>query len=327
MCIFFNQVPLIHHNHRTLAVAQPIVVSESVKGDLDKRIAADGFHSVKSLLRDIKSVGVKLLHEHIAPIDALDDLKEMLVAHGFTARNGKGVDAARLRLVEQLLGFFKRKFAHQRRVVRGVEAMQTVIVAFARDHPVHCRKITVVNIHFLPRIKRSLSLVTGRDQAFPRQCFCKLSVLKLVFSVAKRKKLKFFFRQSLRVTHSLDVVCKGRAPPGTESDMWVKYVIHFYLYQILKIISLGFLRFLNSNGIHIFYTHVAHMNRDKCPDFGSLGIRECQLLQVLIPRTRYPAHRPQWASRFLSFFLLSYYIRPFLCRNQDVLGCGIVTPS
>ena len=116
--------------------------------------------------------------------------------------------------------------------------------------------------------------------------------------------------------------------------MWVKYVIHFYLYQILKIISLGFLRLNYSNGIHIFYTHIAHLNRDKCPDFGSLGIREGQRLTVSsqrltasFHRRHYPAHRLQWASRFLSFFLLPYCFRSFIKLQINQLRISPVKRS
>ena len=65
----------------TLAVSQPIVVPETVKGDLDKGIAPDLLHPVEDLLSYVKPVGIQLLNVHTAAVYALKNRQKALVAH------------------------------------------------------------------------------------------------------------------------------------------------------------------------------------------------------------------------------------------------------
>ena len=198
---------------RALTVSEPIVMPDTVKGNLDQRIASDLLHAVKHSLIYVKSVGVQFLNEHSALINALNDGQKVLVAHRFTARDGEGVDTALLCFIKQFFGFFKRKFSHQGRIIRCVEAMQTVIVALACNHKVHRRKIAVVTVHLLPRIKASRAHLASGDHSSLNEALHKRTVGYLGLPVTEREQFKFFFCQPLRVTHTFYVIGIRHAPP------------------------------------------------------------------------------------------------------------------
>ena len=83
-----------------LAVSEPIVMTETVKRDLHEGITSDLLHFIQYFLCNIISVGVQLLHVHATAVDPLHNGQKAFVTHRLPARNGKGVDSARLRLVE-----------------------------------------------------------------------------------------------------------------------------------------------------------------------------------------------------------------------------------
>ena len=84
------------------SVPHPVMAAYSVKGYLDKRIAAYLLHSVKLLLRDEIAVCVKLLNIHPALVDSRYYIHKPRVEHRLTARYGECVDTAVTRLIKQV---------------------------------------------------------------------------------------------------------------------------------------------------------------------------------------------------------------------------------
>ena len=108
---------------RSLAVSQPVVMAQAVKGNLKFHVPIQVLQPLESLLVEERSVGVQLFHVHSSVIDGLQNGEEVPVKHGFPAGDGKGVDAAPVRLVDEGQGLLPSELAHQRGVVRRVEAM------------------------------------------------------------------------------------------------------------------------------------------------------------------------------------------------------------
>ena len=211
---------------RTLAVTEPVVVADAVKGNFHQRIAADRLHFIKDFLREKITVGIQLLHIHAVRIDGADDLHKVRMEHRLTARNGKGVDTALFRLTDQPFGLLHGKFALQAAVVGGVEAMQAVIVALAGNHPVQRRKIAVIADLFpLPVGKRFL--FHGRTaEAALDQTLQKRRVFDLGHSVAALQQSVFFFFQAFCVSLTFYVVGIRHKPPRAQGDVVGKDVFH-----------------------------------------------------------------------------------------------------
>ena len=148
----------------SLSVPHPVVMAQAVKGDLDKRTAADLLHLVKDLLRDVITVRVKLLDKHPSLVDLPHDVHETLMHHGLAAGYGQRVDAAVLRLVKQVAELLKAPLRHQGGIVGGIEAVQTVIVAFAGDHQIHFREILIIVFPVRRPVRRMLALFTGGNK-------------------------------------------------------------------------------------------------------------------------------------------------------------------
>ena len=173
---------------RALVVTHPVVKADAVKGNLHQRITADLLQSVKSVLIDEKAVGVQFKHEHSALEYPLDDLKKVLMRHRLAAGEQNSVDTAPLRLVQKGVCLIERPLTLQGRIVLGVKAVQTVVVALACDHPVHMGHIAVVaHKRLLPLGKLRATLFDRGDHPTLDKAFCQLAFFYIVQTVAERK--------------------------------------------------------------------------------------------------------------------------------------------
>ena len=145
------------------------MTTESVKGYLDNGSAAESFHSVKRGLVDEMPVGVYLRDVHSALIYLLDYLKEIFMQHRLSARESYRVNTAFLRLLQHCFRLAERPFAHQRRVVGGVKAMQTVIIAFSRYRVFHGGEVTVITVEVFLPFRQLVSVPCGSNNAVFRK--------------------------------------------------------------------------------------------------------------------------------------------------------------
>ena len=214
---------------RALVCAHPIVIAEAVKGYFHERDAADGLHAVKRLPVDKIPIRVQLLDVHAARVDALENLEEALVQHRLAARDGEGVDAAVAGLVEKPVRLVHAPLAHERRIVGGIEAVDAVIVAFARDHPVHRWEIAVRTEARPAPVRQHVAVFGLSDEAvcqeFAGQRAFRL-VRQLASPVALRQKRKLLRRQALSVALALDVIRIGNEHPRTQGDIGVQNITH-----------------------------------------------------------------------------------------------------
>ncbi len=129
---------------RTLMGSHPVVSADAVKGYLDKRLAACLPQQIKLLLRNEIPVCIQLKHHHITLVDLTDNFHKVWVEHRLSACYSEGVYSAFCSLIKQCTDILKAPLAHQRSIVRSIEAVQAVIVASARYHKVHFREIPVL---------------------------------------------------------------------------------------------------------------------------------------------------------------------------------------
>ena len=110
----------------------------------------------------------------------------MFVRHRLAACEQNGVDTTFLCLVQKGVCLVERPLALQGRIVLGVEAVQTVIVALACDHPVHMRHITVVaHKRLLPLGKLRPSLFDRGNHPALNKAFCQLVLFYIVPTIAQ----------------------------------------------------------------------------------------------------------------------------------------------
>lgn len=141
-----------------------------------------------------------------------------------SAGDRKGVYPAVARLLHT-------PFAHERRVVGGVEAVYAVVVAFAGDHPVHRRKIPVrANARSAP-IRESLSRRRFVYKPVFQKPFCKRAFRfgrQIGLSVADGQKLEFFRLQPPGVSLAFYVIGAGNECPGAQGDIFIENILHFF---------------------------------------------------------------------------------------------------
>ena len=108
--------------------------------------------------------------------------------HRLAAGEQNSVDTAPLRLVQKGVCLIERPLALQWRIVLGVEAVQTVIVALACDHPVHMGHIAVVaHKRLLPLGKLRATLFDRGDHPALHKAFGKFVLRNVVQTVAEGK--------------------------------------------------------------------------------------------------------------------------------------------
>ena len=185
--VFLTQPDGIQGNFlRALVISHPVVEADAVKRDFHQWITADLLHFVKGSLIDEKAVGIQLENIHSAAVYPLDDLKKVLMRHRLPAGEQNSVDTAPLRLVQKGVCLIERPLTLQGRIVLGVEAVQTVIVALACDHPVHMRHITVVaHKRLLPLGKLRPALFDRGNHPAHNKAFCQLILFYIVQPVAQ----------------------------------------------------------------------------------------------------------------------------------------------
>ena len=200
----------------TLMIPHPIVITDAVKGYFHERDAADAFQALKRRHVYEMTVCIQLFDEHSARIDAFNNFKEIFVQHRLAAGDCERIDSAIARLIEKRIHFIHSPFAHQRGIVRGIEAMNTIIIAFARYHQIHCGKITVFKSAGVAPIGEVFSARRFMDKAFFNEFVCESAFVfcqQVGFSVTRRQKFKFFFFQSCRIAFTLYVIGVGDELP------------------------------------------------------------------------------------------------------------------
>lgn len=195
---------------RALMRAHPVMIAEAVKGYFHERDAAERPHAPERLPIDEVSVRVQLLDIHPARVDPLENIEEIPMEHRLAARDGEGVDAAVAGLIEKPVRLVHAPLAHERRVVGGVEAVDAVVVAFARDHPIHRRKIAV-RAKARPTPVRQRFAAFGPSDKPVRKEFTGKRALFLVRQfappVALRQKRELLRLQSLGIALTFYVIC------------------------------------------------------------------------------------------------------------------------
>ena len=126
-------------DHRLLGAlhaAQPVVPAHAVEAHVERRVHAELFQLVQEPLVHELAVGVDGVQHEPAPAHLVQDLEEVRVHEGLAAGEGDVVDAVCLELVQDVHALLEREVLAVV-VRRGHEAVPALVVAAARDGPLH----------------------------------------------------------------------------------------------------------------------------------------------------------------------------------------------